>query len=234
MNTKLLGLLTATTALTGIVATTGVANAATLSYTANTDFETTNIINSPLSIKKFDAELGILNSVKIDFTGKIQGDAGFESRDAKPATITLDFSGLLELKLADGPYLFNNINPKQSYSYNVTAYDKKLDFAGTSGNTVEGLMATQSASKTFATSEFLDYFTGMGDVNFLFSALADSKVTGSGNISSYVNTEAASSVKVTYNYTKKKKVPEPTTLLGIGLVAGYGFLSQKKKSLAKV
>ncbi|GAB1538104.1 hypothetical protein NUACC21_07620 [Scytonema sp. NUACC21] len=244
MNTKLLGMLTAATALTvsGVVASAGVASAATLEYTAqynptemdkeNVPYEgygLTDIIKSPLSIQKFDSKLGTLKSVKIDFSGDIKGDAQFESRNATPSTVTVDLSGLVKLNMPDGSSLLE-LNPQQQYSYNVTQFDKITDFGGTSGKTLEGLVASKSDTKTFTDSSLLQSFTGLGNLDFLFTALATSNVTGPGNIISSVSTYAKASIKVTYDFEEyRKKVPEPSALLGIGLVAG-ACLRLKKSS----
>ncbi len=79
MTTKLFNTLAAATTLVGIIATSGAANAASLSYTSSLDYDLTDIIDSPLSIQKFDSSLGTLKGVTIGFTGDILGNAGFEN-----------------------------------------------------------------------------------------------------------------------------------------------------------
>ncbi len=51
---------------------------------------------------------------------------------------------------------------------------------------------------------------------------------------SYIDTYAKAGIKVTYDYDDVKSVPEPSTTLGFGLIAGLGLLSQRKKSWLKV
>ncbi|GAA6621485.1 choice-of-anchor E domain-containing protein [Scytonema sp. NUACC26] len=243
MKTKFLAVLTPAIAIaiTSIVATTGVARADILEYTAEykpsadeaapyAGYGVTDILNAPLSIQKFKSSWGILNSVKIDFIGDLTGDAGFESRDAKARTVTVDLSGLLKLQTTDGTSLFE-LDPTQSYKYDVSKYDNKLDFLGTSGRTLEGLTASASGTKTYTDSSLLQSFIGTNKFDFLFTANAKSTVKGSGNITSYVNTYAKASVKVTYDY--RRRVPEPSLLVGVGLVGGAGLWSKRNKNFSK-
>ncbi|KAF3885986.1 MULTISPECIES: choice-of-anchor E domain-containing protein [Nostocales] len=243
MKTKFLAVLTPALAITitSIVATTGVARADILEFTTEykpsvddaapyAGYGVTDIFKAPLSIQKFKPSWGILNSVKIDFVGDLTGDAGFESRDAKPRTITVDLSGLLQLQTTGGTSIFE-LDPKQSYKYDVTKFDGILDFAGTSGRTLEGLTTSASGTKTYTDSSFLQSFIGNNNLDFLFTANAKSTVQGSGNITSYVNTYAKASVKVTYDY--RKRVPEPSLLLGVGLVGGAGLWSKRNRNFSK-
>lgn len=230
MATKFFNTLGTATTLVGIIATAGVANAASLTQTANTNFASTNIINAPLSIQQFNSSLGTLTSVQITFTGDIAGDAAFENRSANPDTITVNLGSQLGLKL-NNQSLFT-LNPTNSYSYQVASYDGTRDFGGSSGKTLTGLTATQSNTQTFTNSQFLQSFIGTSNLSFLFSALANSVVTGSGNISSEVDTFARANLQVTYNYNEPQSVVEPSAVIGLGLFAGITVLSQRKKKLA--
>jgi hypothetical protein len=241
MTTKLFQTLAAATTLAGIVATAGAANAGTISY--STQYKPTNSpvsadgfyatdINDTISFQKFNSALGTLKSVTIDFAGSLKGDAGFENRSNTPATVTVDLSGLLKLQLPTGIDRFE-LRPQQLTTYNVAGSDGVVDFGGASGRTVNGLMASISETKTFTENSFLNYFLGTGTVDFTFLANATSKITGSGNMASFVNTLASASVNVTYNYEDATSVPEPSAVIGMGLIAGLGLLSQRKKSLVK-
>ncbi|WP_071188565.1 PEP-CTERM sorting domain-containing protein [Trichormus sp. NMC-1] len=237
MNSKFISTLAAATTLAGIVATAGTANAASLTYTTSSGgFEYTDI-KKTLSIQKFDSALGILKSVQLNFTGDISGNAGFENRSSNASTVTVNLGALINLTkegLNLNPPL--PITPSSTYSYNVATYDGTTDFTGESGRKIDNLTATEFISKMFTDNSSLDIFTGVGNLDFLFSAIAKSTVTGSGNISSYVETLAKANLSVTYNYDtpNSTKVPEPSTLLGFGLVAGFGLLSQRKKSLFQI
>ncbi|MEH2221708.1 PEP-CTERM sorting domain-containing protein [Nostoc sp.] len=231
MTTKLFNTLAAATTLAGIVATSGAANAASLSYNSSTNYDFTNIIDAPLSVQKFNSSLGTLKGVTISFTGDILGNAGFENRSPTPTQVTVNLASQLSLKL-NNQSLFA-LNPQDVSSYQAAKYDGTTDYSGTSGKTISNLSATQSATQSFTNTQFLQSFTGNGDIDFLFSALANSVVTGSGNMRSYIDTYAKAGIKVTYDYDAKA-VPESSTTLGIGLIAGLCLLSQRKKSWLKV
>ncbi len=231
MTTKLFNTLAAATTLAGIVATSGAANAASLSYNSSTNYDFTNIIDAPLSVQKFNSSLGTLKGVTISFTGDILGNAGFENRSPTPTQVTVNLASQLSLKL-NNQSLFA-LNPQDVSSYQAAKYDGTTDYSGTSGKTISNLSATQSATQSFTNTQFLQSFTGNGDIDFLFSALANSVVTGSGNMRSYLDTYAKAGIKVTYDYDAKA-VPESSTTLGIGLIAGLCLLSQRKKSWLKV
>ncbi|MBD2726497.1 choice-of-anchor E domain-containing protein [Nostoc sp. FACHB-892] len=232
MTTKLLNALAAATTLAGIVATSGAANAASLSYTSSSNYDLTNIINAPLSIQKFDSSLGKLQGVTIEFSGDILGNAGFENRSPTPSLVRVNLGSQLSLQLNNQSLLA--LNPQYISSYQVTQYDTITDYVGTSGKTLSNLTATQSGIQSFTDTQFLQSFIGNGNVEFLFSAIADSLVTGSGNMRSYIDTYAKAGIKVTYNYDEVKSVPEPSATLGVSLIAGLCLLSQGRKSWFKV
>ncbi|MFB2835978.1 choice-of-anchor E domain-containing protein [Floridanema evergladense] len=239
MKAAFISSIAAITASLGIVATSGVAKAydftcSTVDGIGNDATRTcftqlapdwTDIFNAPLFLPQFNSSYGTLNSAILEFDGLIQGNAGFESRNATASTITVDLSGLLTLNDADGNSLLS-LNPQQFYNYDVTRYDGSTDYAGTSGKTLEGLTAEDSGSKTYTGSE-LTSFVGTGTVNYSFSAEATSNVRGPGNMRSYVDTKAGAGVKISYNYTRK--IPEPTTVIGLGVAAGLGLFSKRNK-----
>ncbi|WP_427161221.1 choice-of-anchor E domain-containing protein [Aliinostoc sp. HNIBRCY26] len=227
MTTTLFKTIGAATTLAAIALTAGSANAASLSYTSATSLQATNITNAPLSIQKFDSALGTLNSVTLKFTGDLQGLARFENLSPSPATVTVNLGGQLGLKLGSQSLL--SLNPTQSYNYEVSSFDNNLNFDGTSGKTVDGLMASGTSTQSFTNNSLLQAFTGTGNIDLSFSALASSTVIGSGNFISQIQTFAKAGVEVVYNYDPVKSVPEPSAALGFGLFAGIGLLSQRKK-----
>ncbi|WP_392481805.1 choice-of-anchor E domain-containing protein [Nostoc sp. C110] len=231
MKKKLLNTLATATTLAGIVATSSAANAASLSYTSSIDYDLTDITDAPLSVQQFDSSLGTLTGMTIGFTGDILGNAGFENTGKSSANITVNLASQLTLKL-NNQSLFA-LNPQNSFSYEVGQFDNSIDFGGTSGKTVSGLTATQSGTQSFTNTQFLQSFIGNSNIDFLFSATANSVVSGSGNIASYVQTLAKANIKVTYDYDDVKSIPEPSATLGVGLIAGLCLLSQRKKSWIK-
>ncbi|MBD2499980.1 choice-of-anchor E domain-containing protein [Anabaena azotica] len=236
MNTKIFNGIAAATTLAGVIATAGTASAASLTqtatFTASTgSFQVTDF-DQNFSIQQFSPSLGKLQKVTVDFFGEIQGDGKFENRSSRSATVDVILGGRLSLDQAElTPRPLLELKPTTVKRYNVARYDGTTDYAGASGRTFTGLSTSGSGSTTFTDLASLKVFTGKGDVDFLFSAIANSQVVGSGNISSEINTLARGSVTVTYEY--KERVPEPSVVIGMGLFAGLGMLSNRKKQLLK-
>ncbi|MBD2360679.1 PEP-CTERM sorting domain-containing protein [Anabaena minutissima FACHB-250] len=230
MTTTLFKTIGAATTLAGIIATAGAANAATISYSGGTDFALTDIIDQSINVQKFDASLGTLKSVILEFDGAIAGGAGFENRGNSAAQVAVKFASDLTLELDQ---ILLSINPQNISTYQVARYDGTTDNAGASGRTLDNLSAAQSGSQSYTDSQILQSFIGTGNLNFLFSAIATSEIIGSGNMSSYFDTFAKAGVKVTYDYDPVQSVPESSTTLGFGLIAGISLLSQRKKSWLK-
>ncbi len=233
MGTKFLNTLAAATTLVGIVATAGIANAASLTKTASTNFEKTDFFDKTLSVEQFDSSLGELESVEISFTGEIKAN-GSITNNANSANFIFVLGGeqitrfgtikLSNLNLnLDGVQLDLNTMPENFVNLGTIATNETKD--------IPELTATDSVTQTLSKGQNdLSAFIGNGNLNFLFDAQAQTQIFGSGNFSSIVETVAKGSVAVTYNYDESKSVPEPSSILGFGLIAGVGMLSLRKKS----
>ncbi|MBR8838184.1 MAG: PEP-CTERM sorting domain-containing protein [Stigonema ocellatum SAG 48.90 = DSM 106950] len=232
MKTKFFSVLAAATTLAGVVATTGSANAATLSSTASVDYALTDT-DSFLNVQQFDSSLGQLNSVTIDFASDLVGDARFTNTGAKARYVTVNVGAEITLDLND-QNLFDLTANKIYGPY----YAPTLKQNPNQPIIVPGLTTSVDGTQTFTNSDFLQLFTGTNTVGLLFTAVANSYISGGGNLDAHIDTQARASVNVTYDYTvaiapKRRKVPEPSALLGVGLVAGFGLLSQRNRSFSK-
>ncbi len=238
MNTRLLVGLTSAAMMTSTLALAGAAEAATISFSDSFGLESTNVIDALLSVQKFDASLGTLTKVSLAFNGLIQGDAKIESLDSQAANVTFNLGG--SLTLLDGTNTLPNpifdVAVSASDSKAVSAFDGLIDFAGTSGASFDGLVASTSGTEVYTDSTLLSFFTGSGPLDFLFTALASSQVTGAGNIISQITTKAGAGITVTYHYdpAETESVPEPSVLLGLGTVLGAGLLTLRKRGNALV
>ncbi|NEQ76081.1 MAG: choice-of-anchor E domain-containing protein [Okeania sp. SIO2C9] len=208
-----------------------IANALVKTYTDVFELAPTDITEVILSVQKFDSSLGELQNVTIGFDGQIVGDALVESLDAEAQTLTFNLSGGLELlestdTLPNPLFLEETVNA--SDSFDATAHDRNIDFAGTSGQVFSGLTGTFTGENIYDDQIALNFFTGPGNVEFLFSASTDATVTGAANIASIISTQAGASVTVTYEFEAAEDIPEPSAILGLGLFAGAGFLSKMK------
>ncbi|MBD2440669.1 choice-of-anchor E domain-containing protein [Nostoc sp. FACHB-110] len=233
MTTKLFHTLAAATTLAGVIATAGTASAASLSYSYNTGGYDTADFDKTFNVKKFDSSLGTLKKVTVSFLADITGSGGIENKGSKSITPTLTLDGILTLQ-ADGltPDPLFELNPTKTSKFSLDKYDGIDDYAGTSGVKFDGLTASESGSKVFSDLSSLNVFTGKGTLNFLLSATAESGLKSSGNYSSLLTTLAKGSFDVTYEYDPKA-TPEPSALVAMGLVAGFGIMSNRKKQWLK-
>lgn len=226
MTSKFFTTVAAATTLAGIVTTAGTANAASLSYTASIASQQTDILNAPLSVQQFNSSLGTLNSVELDFISNITGNAS--------VTNTGTTNGKFSLSLGAEVDLVDTVSNQGLLSLNPFTSSSLLSVGAKNSLSTPTLTASDSTSEILTTGSLFQSFIGNGNRNFLFSALAQSGVIGSGNVTSVVNTFADGTLTVIYNYTEgSQPVPEPSALLGIGL-AGVGILLQTKKNRLKM
>ncbi|NEO74368.1 choice-of-anchor E domain-containing protein [Moorena sp. SIO3H5] len=232
MKTKYLICVATVSVLSSIVATTTAAKSATIVQSASVPLMPTNITDEPLTpvINPFDTSLGTLDAVTIEFNGLMSGDARSESLDAQPATLTWNLEGLFTLVGPNNTTLFTETATVRD-SAEVAAYDGTTNFEGPSAVSFIGLTGNVSGEKTFTNDSVFNAFLGTEPVDFLFSAETISIVNGTANIVNAIATKAQGDVKVTYDYTpsEPESVPEPTTPLGLGLVAGLKLLWQRKE-----
>lgn len=224
MTTKVFNALAAATTVAGIMATAGAANAASLSFTSSVASQETDIINAPLSVQKFNSSLGTLDSVILEFTSNILGNGSVTNTGASSTNIRLSLNSNISLQDAT--------NGDSIFALQPSALSSQVAVGRGQTVSIPTLTTTASDTLTITSGALLQSFIGTGNRSFLFSAEAFSGILGSGNLRSSVSTFADGFLKVTYNYTEKtKSVPEPSALLGIGVITGFGAISRKKKWL---
>lgn len=169
-----------------------------------------------LTFSQFDPSLGTLECIQIALEGTVDGQASAESRDAAPTTITLDLQALITLSYpASTGGSIATVLPVVSSSFNVTASDGTIDFAGGSGATTGQVMNTNSTMATLSSASDLALFTGTGNITLPVDAQGTSSGSGAGNLITEFATNASSMVTVTYKY---EPVPEPAA--GFTLLSG--------------
>jgi hypothetical protein len=229
--------------LAGItLAPASIANAGTISYTDEFDFQNTNFEEN-LTVDKFDSNLGTLQSIELEFIGSIRGDAQFESMDNADSTITATLDSSLQIESPDNRF-FTELNPSVSVSEEVSAFDGTLDFDGSSGrsytrNNGNGLQSstTKTVQIDAPTQSDFELFTAPngGSIDFSVNAEGSSRVEGPGNVASILSTLSAAEVQISYDYQENNQadtprdIVEPTGMLGIGLVGGLTLFVKRKK-----
>ncbi|MEA5616393.1 choice-of-anchor E domain-containing protein [Cronbergia sp. UHCC 0137] len=225
MNNKLFNTLAVATTIAGVVAA-GSAQAATLTFTDSVSTQLTDIIDAPLSVQQFNPSLGTLDSVEFEFSGSITGNASVTNTSNSLARFRLSLGG--DLSLIDA------LDSQSLFSINPSTISPQYSLAVGGTLQTPTLTATDLTSQTYTSGAFFQSFIGTGNRNFLFSALAESGIIGSGNLTSTITTLAGGDLTVTYNYTEAPQAtPEPSALLAFGLISGFGLFSQSKKSFLK-
>ena len=225
------------------------AQAASVSYSANTGDYLETDWTKTLTVNKFDTSLGKLTGITFSLNGNIVGGAGLENRSSSSSAVTAVLSSELKLynsSVANGAALVVAL-PTFSKTFNLAKYDKKLDFGGTSGISVDDLSATKSENTSYDTSyayfnDLASLVSGSGQVSFDVDANATSTASGSGNLVSTFNTSAMAAVTVTYTYdvpvppsnpVPPQGIPEPEVLIGSLVAAFLGFQFRKRYNQAK-
>ena len=197
-------LLTRTAALAAaFLGLTAGASAQSVSHTDSIPLMTTNWTNS-VTIPRFDPNLGSLQSISFELQAFTQGAVQFESQDAQPTTVTLNFVVGISLMRPNSTILVTSTPALQQVAP-VTAFDGTLDFGGTSGGSLPNL--AQSATETHVSPRPLSdlaLFTGPagnpGTINLPVQALGQSQGSGAGNLTLIFMSQAGANVTVTYNY----------------------------------
>ncbi|MBD2635780.1 choice-of-anchor E domain-containing protein [Limnothrix sp. FACHB-881] len=194
-------------------------------------------IEEVLSIQKFDPSLGTLKSAKLTFDTGLWQKAYYEHlgrlRPGNAAAIKFDFEANLNLTSSGGTSVFD-IPLTGAHDFTASSFDGTQDFAGTSGRKfATSLNGQYQQTKTITDAAALAGFIGAGSIDYTFSASALFSVFGPGNLSAGVLTLAKGALRVDYEYEKEStSVPEPTALLGLGLVAGGAMVQRRLRAAA--
>jgi uncharacterized repeat protein (TIGR01451 family) len=170
----------------------------TLTYTATFPSTLTNF-SLTQAVQQFDPSLGTLLSATITNNGTITSDIKAENTSSTSGTlITGNVGGDMTLS---GPGVALTTSPdRNTGTFNASAFDGTIDFAGTSG-TDFGPRTASASNAQVLTGSALSPFIGTGTVNLNESAVATSTASGGGNVLVSVTSSAQATVTVTYRYT---------------------------------
>lgn len=151
------------------------------------------------TIEKFNSALGDLTAVEVGYSGSITSHIRAESLDTAARRITATIAGTLTLR---GPALTPMVSNLQTQRFfDAAPFDGTIDFRGPSGIDFGPQSAPGSRSQRLSEATALAQYSGTGNVTFNAVADGNSRVDGSGNVVSQINTTAEAQVTVTYTYT---------------------------------
>ena len=194
-------------------------NAATLTFTDSIGDRLTNWSDT-FSVSQFDPALGALISATVLFEVASSGRVDSESLDASPTTLAFNIGANGELT-GGGLTGTIEVNPLAAGSFNATAFDAVVDFAGSSGTSLAGLNDTKSEQAVLTGGDLAPYI-GNGSITFDVSVVADSSASGAGNLITAFSNSAAANVSVTYEYAEPVPEPSSVAMLAVGCAALLG------------
>ncbi len=210
----------------------GAAHAGTITHSGSIAQMTTDW-EQLISVPKFDDLDGArqLQSVILEVTGVLDVDAGVENQDAGRTFVTLNIDAELALSL-DGEQLVM-ADPTMSQTFLMDAYDLMLDFDGTSGVTLNGMVTEATALETRMRNmtDHLETWIGDGNIELLASATAIASHNGGGNITTLFMTEAGLDWRISYQFQDLRIVPLPGGA-GLALAGLTGVLAPRRRRLA--
>ena len=157
---------------------------------------------------RFDVPGVCLISVCVKLDGLVTGSVSFENYDNFPKTVTTTFTAKIELKRPDLTPLVS-VQPAVSTSDPVPAFDGVVDYAGTSGLTHSGLLASVADSLCMTDAANLALFSGPGTISLPCTATNLSTQSGANSWSFAI--KAAAVATITYTYAECAVPARPAT-----------------------
>lgn len=173
-----------------------------------------------LSLPQFNPSLGTLTGIDISVSGHITSDIKVENLDPSPATITGTVAGTLSVSALDFNLLITTSSTNQTF--NASAFDGTLDYAGTSGKDFGSVTVPGSNAASLSSAQALADYTGTGSVVVTEGAQASSTASGGGNLSASISSLGGSTVTVTYHYIPSNSLrPGNYTIVQVSDPAGF-------------
>jgi hypothetical protein len=195
---SLLPLLAAALVVLGVPAAT--AHAASVSYSASVALQSTDW-SATLAIPRFNPALGALTGVTVEVRDSLVHKVEFENKSPGSTSRFRDSVYVTVDVLRPASTSLVTAVSKLYQTSLVGTYDGTVDYAGTSGITVDGLVNYTINSSTTTASADLALFTGTGTIGLPCQASAYFLFSYNGGNASYrLTTQAQALVLVTYTY----------------------------------
>ncbi len=202
-------------------------NSAIITQSHNIATSTTDI-SEQFELFRFNDQNGTLklDEVNLTFTSFVNSIASAESLDNKSSKIVSYFDTQTSLNSNILAPLVVDV-PRIKKTFKATSFDGLTDFSGTSGTVFQPVYANQLLRRSYTNQDILDLFTGTDLIKFTFGVTAVSRITGSGNITSSVDTTANGNV--TLEYVSTPIISVPATMGFMGMFGILGLLLLRKK-----
>ena len=193
-------------------------------------FVTTNWTQALTMLTQFNPLLGTLNSVMLTVDGEMNQNIKAENTGASPDLLTPNASGSVSFRQGSTTIL-NAALTNSGGAFAATGFDGTSDFAGTSGKDFGIINAMNSNMTTLLAPLDLAGFIGVGDLSaYNLRGVGGGAVdSDNGNLDTSITTEARGRITVKYDYTERNDVPEPGSMLLVGLgLLGLGAARRLK------
>jgi hypothetical protein len=199
------------TALVVLGISAATAHGATVTYSASVALQSTDW-SATLTIPQFDPALGTLTSVTVEVRDSLVHKVEFENQSPSSTSRFRDSVYVTVDVLRPASTSLVTAISKIYQTSLVGTYDGTLDYAGTSGITVDGLVNYTINSSTTTASSDLALFTGTGTIGLPCQAVAYFLFSYNGGNASYrLTTQAQALVLVTYTYDHGVVPTHPTS-----------------------
>jgi hypothetical protein len=169
--------------------------------------------NIATQLPKFDPNLGVLKSVKFNYTGKIETQFAFENRSRLARSWSAELKGQVSSKLQNLDLDLFQIPLSTLFTDTRQGFDGVLDFAGPSGIRTNPILMQESRNQVFDLSNssysYMANFIGTDNLVFQNSSSALSYYNGPGDYRYVVRTTAGAQQSVDYVYEKAQCARSP-------------------------
>jgi hypothetical protein len=161
--------------------------------------------SSTVSVNQFNPSLGVLTEVDIIATGSLQNRVQMENLGPQAHQFQCNVGGTLTYLLPGTQPLTSS--PSTVLSASLPAFDGVPDLSGPSSKDFGNVTLAGTFSEASITSpQALAAYIGTGKVAVSQSAVAQSSVSGPGNLLAMITTTAQGDVQVVYNYLPEASI----------------------------